>query len=118
MYHKSKGFEEGQVFRYNTDKDYELNKQFIMSYFDRKIENYKMQDRSAKRKIPKEGYVDSKWFIDNINNQCNYSGCEFYLNINKGNISSNLSAQRVNNELTNTLDNIVPYYVRCNSSCR
>ena len=107
-----------KFFRYKTDKNDDLNKQCIMSYFERKNENYKIQDRSAKRKIPKQGYVNSQWFIDNINNQCNYCGCGFYLNINKGNISSNLSAQRVNNSLTHTLDNIVPYCVRCNCSCR
>lgn len=43
-----------KFFRYNTDKDYELNKQFIMNYFDKKIESYKMQDRSAKRKYQKK----------------------------------------------------------------
>eukprot|EP00438_Fugacium_kawagutii_P012227 Skav223953 [mRNA] locus=scaffold798:243805:247131:- [translate_table: standard] len=115
---RSRDLNRVKFFRYKTDKNDDLNKQFIMSYFERKIENYKIQDRSAKRKIPKQGYVNSQWFIDNINNQCNYCGCGFYLNINKGNISSNLSAQRVNNDLTHTLDNIVPYCVRCNCSCR
>ena len=107
-----------KFFRYKTDKNDDLNKQFIMSYFERKNENYKIQDRSVKRKLPKQGYVNSQWFIDNINNQCNYCGCGLYLNKNKGNISSNLSAQRVNNSLTHTLENIVPYCVRCNCSCR
>ena len=35
-----------------------------MSYFNRKIENYKLQDRKGKRQIPKEGYVNAEWFLE------------------------------------------------------
>lgn len=100
------------------EKRDELNQQFIMSYFERKIENYKMQDRKAKRNMPKEGYVNVEWFLENIKNQCNYCGCGFHISINKGNILSNLTAQRKQNELSHTLDNIIPFCCRCNCSCR
>ena len=46
-----------KFFRYKTDKNDDLNKGFIMSYFERKIENYKIQDRSAKRKMPKRDMI-------------------------------------------------------------
>ena len=36
-----------------------------MSYFERKVENYKLQERKAKREIPKEGYVNADWFLNN-----------------------------------------------------
>ena len=107
-----------KFFRYKNDKDDEFNKQNIISYFERKIEAYKTQDRTAKRSIPKVGYVNVEWFIDNIRNQCNYCGCGFHLDIRNGNIMSNLTCQRVNNELTHTLENIVPYCCRCNCSCK
>ena len=107
-----------KFFKYSDDKEDDFNKQNIISYFNRKIENYKMQDRKAKREIPKEGYVNVQWFMDNVTKNCNYCGCGFTLDLNKGNISTNLSAQRVNNEFSHTLDNIVSYCVRCNCSCK
>ena len=48
-------------------------------------------------------------FFDNITNQCNYCGCGFHSAIKNGNITTNLTAQRVNNDYTHTLDNIIPY---------
>ena len=107
-----------KFFKYNSDKDDELNKQNILSYFNRKIENYKTQDRKAKRDIPKEGYVNAQWFLNNITNQCNYCGCGFTLDMNKGNVITNLTAQRLSNSEPHSLDNIIPYCKRCNCSCK
>ena len=39
-------------------------------------------------------------FLENIKNQCNYCGCGFYTTMNNGSITTNLTAQRVNNEYT------------------
>ena len=89
-----------------------------MSYYNRKVENYKLQDRKGGRQIPKEGYVNTDWFLNNITNSCNYCGCGFTIDINRGGIKSNLTCQRVNNEESHTLDNIVPYCRRCNCSCK
>ena len=89
-----------------------------MSYFERKVENYKLQDRKSKREIPKEGYVDTDWFLKSITNNCNYCGCGFHIDINRGGIVSNLTCQRVDNSLSHTLDNVIPYCVRCNCSCK
>ena len=107
-----------KFFRYNKDTDDELNEKFIMSYFERKIENYKFQDRKDNREIPKECYVNKQWFIDNIKNQCNYCGCGFTVSMNKGNVSTNLTAQRKSNSEPHTLDNIIPFCKRCNCSCK
>ena len=107
-----------KFFKYSKDKDDELNKKLIMSYFERKVENYKLQDRKSKREIPKEGYVDTDWFLKNITNNCNYCGCGFHIDINRGGIVSNLTCQRVDNSLSHTLDNVIPYCVRCNCSCK
>ena len=106
-----------KFYKYSDDVNDEFNYKCMKSYYERKIENYKQQDRKAKRKIPKEGYVNAKWFFDNITNQCNYCGCGFHTIIKGGNITTNLTAQRVNNDYTHTLDNVIPYCKRCNSSC-
>ena len=92
-----------------------------MSYFNRKVVNYKIQDRNARReipKVPKEGYVNTQLFLDNIKNQCNYCGCGFALGIRKGNIPTNLTAQGKDNDISHTLDNCIAYCCRCNSGCK
>eukprot|EP00438_Fugacium_kawagutii_P018169 Skav234138 [mRNA] locus=scaffold1519:11582:14900:- [translate_table: standard] len=107
---RSRDLNRVKFFRYSNDTNDELNMKNIISYFERKIENYKLQDRKAKRKIPKDNYVNIQWFKNNITNNCNYCGCGFSISINK--------AQRKNNELPHSLDNIIPYCVRCNCSCK
>ena len=73
---------------------YLINRKCILSYFERKILNYKEQDRKAKRSTPREGYVDAQLFLDNTHNQCNYCGCGFTIDMKHGNIITNLTAQR------------------------
>ena len=107
-----------KFFKYSDDTEDEFNKQNIISYFNRKIENYKLQDRKAKREIPKDGYVNTKWFMENVTNQCNYCGCGFTLDIKRGSIYTNLTCQRKCNELPHSLENIIPYCRRCNCSCK
>ena len=107
-----------KFFKYSMDTSDDFNQKLIMSYYNRKIENYKLQDRKGKRQIPKEGYVNTEWFLKNITNSCSYCRCGFSIDINRGGIMSNLTAQRVNNEVAHTLDNIVPYCRRCNCSCK
>ena len=110
-----------KFFKYSDDTEGELNKQNRMSYFNRKVVNYKVQDRNARReipKVPKEGYVNTQLFLDNIKNQCNYCGCGFALGIRKGNIPTNLTAQGKDNDTSHTLDNCIAYCCRCNSGCK
>ena len=107
-----------KFFKYSNDTNDEFNRKCIMSYFERKVEKYKLQDRTAKRKIPRDGYVNVEWFLGNINNQCNYCGCGFHIDMVKGNVMSNITCQRKDNEMTHTLDNIVPFCCRCNCSCK
>jgi hypothetical protein len=37
----------------------------VIGYYERKIHDYKEQDRKAKGTLPKEGYMNVKWFLDN-----------------------------------------------------
>ena len=92
-----------KFFRYKNDTDDEFNMNNIISYFERKIENYKTQDRKNKFVIPKEGYVNKQWIINNITNNCNYCGGGFGISMNNGNVKTNLTCQRKQNELPHTL---------------
>ena len=37
-----------------------------MTYFERKIENYKRRDRKAKQQAPTQGYVNAERLLNNI----------------------------------------------------
>jgi hypothetical protein len=87
----------------------------IKSYFSKKIEGYKLQDSKAKRNIS-NNYVDVDWLMKCINKHCDHCGCNLELNFDNGFISSNITAQRTNNDICHSLDNIVPMCVVCNCS--
>ena len=53
-------------FKCNKDTDDTLNPSLIMTYFERKIENYKRRDRKAKQQVPKQGYVNAERLLNNI----------------------------------------------------
>ena len=83
----------------------------------------KMKITSNRTGKQKEKYQDiimliHNGFFDNIINQCNYCGCGFHSAIKNGNITTNLTAQRVLNSEPHTLDNIIAYCKRCNCSCK
>ena len=60
IYLKVPRLEQGKVFKYNKDTNDDFNQKLIMSYFNRKIENYKLQDGKGKRQVPKKGYVNAE----------------------------------------------------------
>ena len=60
--YKSKRFKQSKVL-YSDDVNDEFNYKCMKSKYERKNENYKQQDRKAKRTIPKEGYVNVKCFL-------------------------------------------------------
>ena len=33
--------------------------------------------------MPKEGYINVQWFMENLTKQCNYCGCGFTIDIQK-----------------------------------
>ena len=72
IYLKVPRLEQGKVSKYNKDTNDDFNQKLIMSYFNRKLENYKLQDRKGKRQISKKGYANAEWFLKNITNSCNY----------------------------------------------
>ena len=63
---------------------------------------------------PKENYIDAKWLKDNINGKYANCGYGFVLSMDSGNINSNLTCQRLCNDLPHTKDNIIAFYASCN----
>ena len=48
-----------KVYFYDYTFDEELNRNLMRCYFERKVKNYKSQDRDAGREISKDNYVDT-----------------------------------------------------------
>jgi hypothetical protein len=68
--------------------------------------------------VGEASYVFVGWLRDCIGKSCNSCGdCLTYeYDDEKRTITSNLTAQRIDNSLPHTMDNIVPYCTFCNCS--
>ena len=55
-----------KFFKCNKDTDDTLNPKLTMTYFERKIENYKRRDRKAKQEVPEQVYVNAERLLNNI----------------------------------------------------
>ena len=75
----------------------------------------KKQDKEAKRKIPKDNYINVEWFFDNIGKICPICQKEdLNYEINDGNVTSNITADRLDCLGVHNLDNIQPCCITCN----
>ena len=85
-----------------------------MQYFQKKVDNYKYQDKKAKRQIDERCYLSKDWLLGCIGKSCNSCGdCLTYSRAG-GKIDCNLSAQRIDNNIGHQNDNVVPYCLYCN----
>ena len=89
-----------------------------MNYFKNKIEAYKQQDRKTGRELNLDNYVDVEWCMDRLNGTCGKCGCDFYFETKKGNINSNFSCQRTDNNFSHTKDNCIAFCVDCNCASK
>ena len=106
-----------KVYFYNYKADNDLYDTLINSYFERKILQYIKQDKEAKRIIDKDNFVNIEWLTRCINQHCRQCNTDLYIDVNDNQyISSNISANRINNDVAHHLNNIEPMCVNCNCS--
>ena len=105
-----------RFYRYSNDTEDIFNKRCITNYLTRKIQTYKEQDKAGKRPIDNDHYIDAEWMLERINSCCNRCGVDFTLEINKGAIYSNFTAQRIQNNICHSKENCIAYCKRCNCS--
>ena len=103
-----------RFYKYSSDLNEEFNEKCIKKYFERKVAAYKEQDRKAGRSVDRFNYMDAQWLKDRINDKCCQCGCGFTLSIDNGNINSNLTAQRMDNDQPHLKDNCVAFCASCN----
>ena len=103
-----------KVYFYNG-KSEEMNETLLDSYLSKKIRGYMQQDKQAKRLISKDNYITTEWLKRCLGTNCQ-CGVTFTYLYNKGNINSNLTADRIDNDDDHNLCNIQPLCVLCNMS--
>ena len=91
----------------------ELNEEHLHRYFANKIKNYKLQDEAKNRKIDETKFADVEWFMKRLNGNCQNCGCRIEFDVQKGYLTNNITAQRLNNEvrITKTTARLVVSYV-------
>ena len=103
------------VYFYDYSEDEEFNLNLIKAYCKNKIKGYKEQDRVAKRGINKDNYVNVDWLLDCVNKNCVHCGSQLYVDFKDGNVVSNITADRINNNDDHNINNITPCCRWCNS---
>ena len=106
------------MFYKSVENDNELNETTLMRYLDNKVKRYKIQDLKAGRTVDDADYIDVKWLYDRMNSRCNKCGCGFEFDIKCGEVVSNLTAQRLNNEMSHVKDNLTAFCSYCNCSSK
>ena len=99
-----------------TDDADELTEDKLIRYLEKKICNYKIQDRKADREIDEKKYIDVNWLFERMGSRCNRCSCEFEFGIQNGIVFSNMTAQRLDNFQSHHKENCIAYCHKCN--CR
>jgi len=86
----------------------------INNYFNNKIDGYKKQDLKCNRDI-NHNYVNVEWLRSCLGKSCN-CGLVFEIINNNNNITSNITANRLDNDLSHSIYNIIPMCITCNTS--
>ena len=107
---RAKDFNRIKFFKYDDD---DKSKEFVEQYFDNKVLNYKEQDSKANRDIS-ENYVDRSFLMNLMNTHCENCGEVLTVDFENGKVVSNISCQRVNNDISHSRDNCIGFCVQCN----
>ena len=91
-----------------------MSKIRVETYFKNEIMNYEEQDKKAGRDVEDVDYVDVEFLMNLMNTQCENCNEPLVIDFEDGRISSNITCQRVNNDISHFKDNVVGYCVSCN----
>ncbi|HRP37714.1 MAG TPA: hypothetical protein PLS50_07960, partial [Candidatus Dojkabacteria bacterium] len=116
------------IFEHSVDDVVKLRQQKVKQYFKKKVEDYKKQDKKSGRWKPdKEGkfqeiedYIDEDWFNDEYSKlktkvcaACNVPYDPPHIDHN-ANVTSTITADRINNKLSHTKSNCRLLCIKCN----
>ena len=106
------------LFYESAETENELNETTLHKYWLNKINTYKLQDQKANREINESKYVDPSWFMKRVYSHCNNCGCNFEFEFKNGFLTSNMTAQRLDNSIAHESDNCEAWCKLCNCSAR
>ena len=86
----------------------------VETYFRNKVMSYKEQDQKAGREIETDDYVDVKYLMNMINEHCQNCNEPLTIDFENDNIVSNITCQRVDNEIAHFKSNWIPMCHQCN----
>ena len=90
----------------------------IEKYFNQKVKQYKSQDIEAGRPINEEDYVNVEWLIGQLKNRCTDCNEPFIVERDGHTLTTNLSANRLNNDKAHYISNCNSMCVMCNCCAR
>ena len=99
--------------KYDVDEN-DMSRLRVETYFKNKVLNYIEQDKKSNRPIDDDEYVDVDFLMDMMNTQCENCNEPLVIDFEDGKVSSNISCQRLNNELAHYKSNCIPLCVQCN----
>ena len=102
----------------NDDADDRMEHNQFINYLKNKVDGYKQQDLRAGRDLNLDNYVDVEWCMERMRGTCGKCGCDFHIEKKKGFMSSNFTAQRLDNNFSHTKDNCQAFCVYCNCSSK
>jgi 5-methylcytosine-specific restriction endonuclease McrA len=83
-------------------------------YLIAKVAHYRKQGRDAGRKIRQETYLTPQWLKAHYGKSCSGCGDCLTFEIDGNQVISNLTADRFDNGLDHSTDNVVPFCCTCN----
>ena len=87
----------------------------VADYMQKKVAGYKYQDTIGRHEICPERYITPAILMGWLGKPCHNCGdCLMWERGDKGAVVSNLTAQRLNNDIAHEVDNIIPYCTECN----
>ena len=104
--------------KFYNGKCAEFDQERFRRYLKTKIANYSEQDKKAKReRVEKENYISVEWLEKAYASKCVKCGCSFSYEVSSNaTVKCDLTANRIDNELPHSIDNIEPMCVHCNCS--
>ena len=116
-YTRARDFNKVAYFK-NEKAEEQMEQQLLINYLKNKIEGYKKQDLKSGRELNEDNYIDVGWCMDRLKGTCQKCGGDFHIEIKKGALSSNFTAQRLCNLHGHTKDNCQSFCVYCNCSSK
>ena len=96
-------------------KSQEFNETIMNKFFELKIKDYQIQDTKAKRTLHSKNYVNPEWFEQFLTSPCPKCNNTYNMHHDKYRFYADITANRLDNSLCHSLDNIEPCCSKCNS---